>query len=100
MFHLHFSLMNADSRCINTFLTSQKFFRRGLKENGSYVCKGSQGCSINPRMRNNCRFCRYQKCLVEGMSREGKLNCEIIIYCSYSIVSKEILKCQFLNLTL
>ncbi|RUS84791.1 hypothetical protein EGW08_007475 [Elysia chlorotica] len=49
----------------------KKFFRRGLKENRSYTCKGSMHCSINPRMRNNCRFCRYQKCLLEGMSREA-----------------------------
>ncbi|XP_059164712.1 uncharacterized protein LOC131947508 isoform X2 [Physella acuta] len=49
----------------------KKFFRRGLKENKTYTCKASNHCSINPRMRNNCRYCRYQKCLHEGMSREA-----------------------------
>ncbi|XP_055880492.1 uncharacterized protein LOC106057102 isoform X4 [Biomphalaria glabrata] len=49
----------------------KKFFRRGLKENKSYTCKANMHCSINPRMRNNCRYCRYQKCLYEGMSREA-----------------------------
>ncbi|KAH9507198.1 hypothetical protein Btru_056609 [Bulinus truncatus] len=48
----------------------KKFFRRGLKENRTYTCKASQMCSINPRMRNNCRYCRYKKCITEGMSRE------------------------------
>ncbi|CAL1527134.1 unnamed protein product, partial [Lymnaea stagnalis] len=49
----------------------KKFFRRGLKENKAYTCKANMHCSINPRMRNNCRYCRYQKCIYEGMSREA-----------------------------
>ena len=56
----------------------QKFFRRGLVENQSYVCKGEKDCGINPRNRNNCRYCRYQKCLFVGMSREG--NESLFIY--------------------
>ena len=50
----------------------QKFFRRGLKEHQTYVCRASRMCTINPRMRNNCRYCRYRKCLRVGMSREGE----------------------------
>ncbi|XP_067682050.1 uncharacterized protein [Haliotis asinina] len=47
----------------------KKFFRRGLLEYQSYVCKGAMLCVLNPRNRNNCRYCRYQKCLNVGMSR-------------------------------
>ncbi|XP_071079411.1 uncharacterized protein [Haliotis cracherodii] len=47
----------------------KKFFRRGLLEYQSYVCKGAMSCLLNPRNRNNCRYCRYQKCLNVGMSR-------------------------------
>ncbi|ELU05472.1 hypothetical protein CAPTEDRAFT_119978, partial [Capitella teleta] len=50
----------------------KKFFRRGLQEHSTYSCKSSRDCVINPRTRNSCRFCRYQKCLSAGMSREGK----------------------------
>ncbi|PVD26170.1 hypothetical protein C0Q70_13839 [Pomacea canaliculata] len=52
----------------------KKFFRRGLKEHQAYVCKVAKKCTINPRMRNNCRYCRFQKCLNVGMSRDGKAN--------------------------
>lgn len=50
----------------------QKFFRRGLSEYESYECKHNGLCVINPRRRNDCRYCRYQKCLQVGMSRVGK----------------------------
>ncbi|XP_033734800.1 flocculation protein FLO11-like [Pecten maximus] len=56
---------------VNTCEGCKKFFRRGLVENQSYVCKGDKKCTINPRNRNNCRFCRYQKCITVGMSREA-----------------------------
>ncbi|KAL8608283.1 hypothetical protein ACOMHN_042150 [Nucella lapillus] len=49
----------------------KKFFRRGLKEHHAYVCKVTGNCTVNPRMRNSCRYCRYQKCLRVGMSREA-----------------------------
>ncbi|KAL5009325.1 hypothetical protein ScPMuIL_014906 [Solemya velum] len=56
---------------VNTCEGCKKFFRRGLVENISYTCKGNKECTINPRNRNNCRYCRYQKCLQAGMSREA-----------------------------
>lgn len=49
----------------------KKFFRRGLKEHSTYVCKNGGNCPINPRTRNSCRFCRFKKCLTSGMSREA-----------------------------
>lgn len=51
---------------------SQKFFRRALKEAETYECKLQQICTLNPRNRNACRYCRYQKCIDVGMSRQGK----------------------------
>lgn len=59
---------------MTVILYLQKFFRRGLKEHQAYVCKVAKKCTINPRMRNNCRYCRFQKCLNVGMSRDGKAN--------------------------
>ncbi|KAK7504285.1 hypothetical protein BaRGS_00004589, partial [Batillaria attramentaria] len=49
----------------------KKFFRRGLKEHTSYVCRGCKNCQLNPRNRNNCRYCRFEKCLTVGMSRDA-----------------------------
>ena len=56
---------------VNTCEGCKKFFRRGLVENQGYNCKGEKSCQINPRNRNNCRYCRYQKCINAGMSREA-----------------------------
>ncbi|XP_076099777.1 uncharacterized protein LOC143069171 isoform X1 [Mytilus galloprovincialis] len=56
---------------VNTCEGCKKFFRRGLVENQGYNCKGEKSCQINPRNRNNCRYCRYQKCISAGMSREA-----------------------------
>lgn len=56
---------------VNTCEGCKKFFRRGLVENQGYNCKGEKCCQINPRNRNNCRYCRYQKCISAGMSREA-----------------------------
>ncbi|ESN90636.1 hypothetical protein HELRODRAFT_70853, partial [Helobdella robusta] len=55
----------------NTCEGCKKFFRRGLTESGSYSCKNNHDCKINPNTRNNCRFCRFKKCLDVGMSRAG-----------------------------
>ncbi|ELU06151.1 hypothetical protein CAPTEDRAFT_137235, partial [Capitella teleta] len=51
----------------------KKFYRRGLLvgEAKSYICKADKTCEITARTRNNCRYCRFQKCLRMGMSRDG-----------------------------
>ena len=41
-----------------------------------YFCSKEQRCEIIPGKRNQCAFCRYQKCIQLGMSVEG-------LYCSY-----------------
>lgn len=58
----------------------QKFFRRALKEAEIYECKQQKMCVLNPRSRNACRYCRYQKCLDVGMSRQGKSIITIMYY--------------------
>ena len=45
----------------------------------SYRCKNEGCCLINPQTRNLCRFCRYQKCIAAGMSRNGNVLSEWVI---------------------
>ncbi|XP_038073372.1 uncharacterized protein LOC119741619 [Patiria miniata] len=47
------------------------FFRRSLKDGASYMCGDEKKCVITPTSRNVCRYCRYQKCLQVGMSRQS-----------------------------
>ncbi|XP_071476466.1 retinoic acid receptor RXR-alpha-B-like [Diadema antillarum] len=47
------------------------FFKRTVQKSLTYTCKGSassgESCVVNKANRNNCQFCRFQKCLSVGM---------------------------------
>ena len=51
------------------FLT-QGFFRRSIQKNMVYTCHREKNCIINKVTRNRCQYCRLQKCLEVGMSKE------------------------------
>lgn len=45
--------------------------QRTVQKNAKYVCLANKNCPVDKRRRNRCQFCRFQKCLVVGMVREG-----------------------------
>jgi len=47
------------------------FFKRTVQKDLQYKCREYQQCIINKLTRNQCQFCRFQKCLVVGMKREA-----------------------------
>ncbi|VDK51846.1 unnamed protein product [Cylicostephanus goldi] len=47
------------------------FFRRSVFQNLQYTCRFDKSCHIDKDHRNACRFCRFQKCLTDGMRPEG-----------------------------
>ncbi|GMS90312.1 hypothetical protein PENTCL1PPCAC_12487, partial [Pristionchus entomophagus] len=49
------------------------FFRRSQQSNNtsSFTCNQKQTCEINRTTRNRCQYCRLQKCLSLGMSRDS-----------------------------
>ncbi|XP_071832749.1 uncharacterized protein [Apostichopus japonicus] len=47
------------------------FYRRSIREGANYACAKDRGCDITMETRNSCRYCRFQKCLTLGMSKEG-----------------------------
>ncbi|XP_072013743.1 LOW QUALITY PROTEIN: uncharacterized protein [Amphiura filiformis] len=47
------------------------FYRRSIKEGANYACAKERNCEITMETRNSCRYCRFQKCLALGMSKEG-----------------------------
>ncbi|XP_012943047.2 uncharacterized protein LOC106013014 [Aplysia californica] len=53
------------------------FFRRTVQQlnNGGtpYECKGSGNCVIDKKSRNNCQYCRFNKCLAAKMDTESVL---------------------------
>ncbi|XP_063958162.1 uncharacterized protein LOC129265451 [Lytechinus pictus] len=47
------------------------FYRRSIREGANYACAKERSCEITMETRNSCRFCRFQKCIGLGMSKEG-----------------------------
>ena len=47
------------------------FFKRSVRKNLVYSCRGSGLCPIDRVHRNRCQKCRLTKCLEMGMKREG-----------------------------
>ncbi|CDQ80064.1 unnamed protein product [Oncorhynchus mykiss] len=51
----------------------KSFFKRSVRRNLSYTCRGNRDCPIDQHHRNQCQYCRLKKCLKVGMRREGKI---------------------------
>jgi hypothetical protein len=47
------------------------FFKRTVQKDLQYKCKDFQQCVINKQTRNQCQYCRFQKCIAVGMKREA-----------------------------
>lgn len=50
----------------------QVFFRRYLQNNTPYICALEEKCEIKPDRKGTCSYCRLQKCIAEGMSKDCK----------------------------
>jgi len=45
--------------------------QRTVQKNAKYVCLAARSCPVDKRRRNRCQYCRFQKCIVVGMVKEG-----------------------------
>merc|ERR1719361_809935 len=43
------------------------FFKRTVQNKRVYSCVADGNCEINKAQRNRCQFCRFKKCLQQGM---------------------------------
>lgn len=76
----------------------QGFFRRSQSNASNYSCQKDSKCQIDRLNRNRCQYCRLQKCLALGMSKEGKYTTSITLHWNlslYGILSPSILYDRF-----
>lgn len=59
----------------------KSFFKRSVRRNLSYTCRGNRDCPIDQHHRNQCQYCRLKKCLKVGMRREGERVREALWVC-------------------
>jgi len=47
------------------------FFKRSIRKQLGYQCRGQQNCEVTKHHRNRCQYCRLQKCLACGMRSDS-----------------------------
>lgn len=47
------------------------FFKRSIRKQLGYQCRGNKECEVTKHARNRCQYCRLQKCLARGMRSDS-----------------------------
>ncbi|KDR17183.1 Nuclear receptor subfamily 2 group C member 2, partial [Zootermopsis nevadensis] len=47
------------------------FFKRSIRKQLGYQCRGNKSCEVTKHHRNRCQYCRLQKCLAMGMRSDS-----------------------------
>ncbi len=67
------------------------FFRRSQSAIVNYQCPRQKNCVVDRVNRNRCQFCRLQKCLALGMSRDGECQSLLLLLSSQSRIPRNAL---------
>lgn len=49
------------------------FFKRTVQNRRVYTCVADGNCEITKAQRNRCQYCRFKKCIEQGMVLQGKI---------------------------
>lgn len=75
------------------------FFKRSIRKQLGYQCRGTKNCEVTKHHRNRCQYCRLQKCLEKGMRSDCKLNLEFNLMLKIIICTFFCLEPRFYNTT-
>uniref|UniRef100_A0A1I7XR87 Nuclear receptor domain-containing protein n=1 Tax=Heterorhabditis bacteriophora TaxID=37862 RepID=A0A1I7XR87_HETBA len=50
------------------------FFKRSIRKQIGYICRGAKDCPVTKFHRNRCQYCRLKKCLAMGMRKKQARN--------------------------
>lgn len=50
------------------------FFKRTVQNRRVYTCVADGNCEITKAQRNRCQYCRFKKCIEQGMVLQGEFN--------------------------
>lgn len=67
------------------------FFKRTVQNRRVYTCVADGNCEITKAQRNRCQYCRFKKCIEQGMVLQGEIL--FIIYdfiCNTNIMFKDV----------
>jgi nuclear receptor subfamily 6 group A len=53
------------------FFITKGFYKRSILNKKNYICNNSNNCIIDAVHRKKCKYCRFNKCLMNGMSMDG-----------------------------
>lgn len=75
------------------------FFRRSQSSVVNYQCPRNKQCVVDRVNRNRCQYCRLQKCLKLGMSRDGEC-CKTLNFAYFNVdlkAKRSVFQCQKLD---
>lgn len=55
------------------------FFKRTVQNRRVYTCVADGKCEITKAQRNRCQYCRFKKCIEQGMVLQGKCKWFLIL---------------------
>lgn len=58
------------------------FFKRSIRKQLGYQCRGTMNCEVTKHHRNRCQYCRLQKCLACGM----RSDCELLKFFIFNLL--------------